>query len=202
MRDNELQHARIDLLRGQIALAAGPVTEAPAQLLEAAKRLEPLDLSLARETYLDAWGAAMFAAQPEDSDQLREVSDAARAAPAPSGPPRLSDLLLDGLSLLVSEGLATATPFLREPADAFGVKNSRWKRVSSGGPWPVAAAGTIWDFESMAAVIAVISQSSLATPAPSCRYVSLSSATSSVRPGAGPGRGSFDDRRDGRLDLT
>ena len=110
----ELQRARVDLLRGQIASAAGPITEASAQLLKAARRLEPLDVSLARETYLDAWAAAMFAGQLGGSGQLREVSEAARAAPASSGPPRLSDLLLDGLSLLVSEGRAAATPTLRE----------------------------------------------------------------------------------------
>ena len=61
---NELQRARTDLLRGQIALAAGPVTEASAQLLKAARRLEPLDVSLARETYLDALAAALYAGQP------------------------------------------------------------------------------------------------------------------------------------------
>jgi tetratricopeptide (TPR) repeat protein len=56
---DELQRARIDLLRGQIAMAAGPVTEASARLLEAARRLQPLDASLARETYLDAWGGRL-----------------------------------------------------------------------------------------------------------------------------------------------
>ncbi len=150
---SELQHARIDLLRGQIALAAGPVTEAPAQLLKAAKRLEPIDPGLARETYLDAWGAGMFAAQPGDINQLREVSDAARAAPAPSAPPHLPDLLLDGLSLLVSEGLATATPLLRRAADAFGVEQLSVEKGLQWGALAAAAAGTIWDFESMAAVI-------------------------------------------------
>ena len=52
-----------DLLRGQIAFASGLGSDAPPLLLKAAKRLEPLDLDLARETYLDAWIAAMFAGQ-------------------------------------------------------------------------------------------------------------------------------------------
>src|SRR5215212_8426915 len=43
---DELQRARIDLLRGQLASASGTGREAPAQLLSAAKRLEPLDPSL------------------------------------------------------------------------------------------------------------------------------------------------------------
>src|SRR5829696_8804589 len=57
---DELQQARVDLLRGQVASATAG-TEAPARLLKAARRLEPLDAGLARETYLDAWGAALFA---------------------------------------------------------------------------------------------------------------------------------------------
>ena len=51
---DELQSARVDLLRGQIAFASGLGSDAPPLLLKAARRLEPLDLDLARETYLDA----------------------------------------------------------------------------------------------------------------------------------------------------
>ena len=53
--------ARVDLLRGQIAFATGLGRDAPPQLLKAAKRLEPFDLPAARDTYLGAWGAALFA---------------------------------------------------------------------------------------------------------------------------------------------
>ena len=41
--------------------ASGLGSDAPPLLLKAAKRLEPLDLGLARETYLSAWMAALFA---------------------------------------------------------------------------------------------------------------------------------------------
>ena len=51
----------MDLLRGQIAFASSLGGDAPPLLLKAATRLEPLDLDLARETYLNAWGAAVFA---------------------------------------------------------------------------------------------------------------------------------------------
>ena len=51
--------ARVDLLRGQVAFASGLGSDAPPLLLKAARRLELLDLGLARETYLDAWGAAL-----------------------------------------------------------------------------------------------------------------------------------------------
>lgn len=149
---DEFQRARVDLLRGHIALVAGRATEASAQLLKAAKRLEPLMVSLARETYLDAWSAAMFAGQLGGSGQLRDVSQAARAAPASTDPPRLSDLLLDGLSLLVTEGLASATPTLRQAVDAFHVEELSVERGLQWGAWAAAAAIILWDFDSMYAV--------------------------------------------------
>ncbi len=116
---DEVEGARVEMLRGQIAFARGAGSDAPPLLLNAARRLEPLDLDLARETYLDAWAAAMFAADLADTADLREVSRAARAAPAPAHPPRSIDLLLDGLSLVVTDGVAVAAPVLRQAAAAF-----------------------------------------------------------------------------------
>ena len=58
---DELQRARADLLRAQIAFAMSRGSDAPPLLLNAAKRLEPLDVRLARETYLDALIAAVSA---------------------------------------------------------------------------------------------------------------------------------------------
>jgi DNA-binding CsgD family transcriptional regulator len=113
-----LQSARVDLLRGQIAFASGLGSDAPPLLLKAARRLEPLDLKLARETYLDAWQAAMFAGHLAGGGDLMEVSRAARALP-PARPPRLIDLLLDGLARLVTDGPADAVPALRQVASAF-----------------------------------------------------------------------------------
>jgi hypothetical protein len=54
---DELLHARADLLRGQIAFASRRGSDAPPLLLKAARRLEPLDVRLARETYLEAFSA-------------------------------------------------------------------------------------------------------------------------------------------------
>ncbi len=69
----ELERARLERLRAQIAFArTGPAgipgltvgPQAPALLLDAARRLEPLDVGLARETYLDALTTAMWAGSP------------------------------------------------------------------------------------------------------------------------------------------
>ena len=63
--------------------------------------LEPLDATLARETYLDAWSAALFAGRLADGGGLRDVSRAARAAPRRRATRAPSDLLLDGFALLL-----------------------------------------------------------------------------------------------------
>jgi DNA-binding CsgD family transcriptional regulator len=109
---DELQAAHVELLRGQIAFASSLGTSAPPLLLNAAKRLERLDPELARETYLEAWGAALFAGRLASAGSMVEVCRAATSAPRPTRP-RASDVLLDGLATHVTEGRAAAAPLLR-----------------------------------------------------------------------------------------
>ena len=116
---DESQKARVDLLRGQIAFASGLAGDAPVLLLRAARRLEPLNLDLARETYLSAWMAALYAGRPAGPVGLLEVSRAARTLPPLANPPRPVDLILDGLAQLVTDGPSTAARKLRQAARAF-----------------------------------------------------------------------------------
>jgi DNA-binding CsgD family transcriptional regulator len=116
---DEFQSALVDLLRGQIAFASGAGSDAPPLLLKAAKRLEPLDLDLARQAYVDAWQAAFLAGHLAGAGDLLEVSRAALALPPPAHPPRLVDLALDGFALLVTDGPAAAAPVLRRATSAF-----------------------------------------------------------------------------------
>jgi DNA-binding CsgD family transcriptional regulator len=147
-RLDELQRARVDLLRGQIAFAVNRGRDAPPLLLAAAKRLEPLDVRLARETYLDALWAAIFVGGMADDGSLPEVARAARGAPPAPQPARAADLLLDGLALLHTDGYAAATATLRRALSAFrGTDVSR----EEGLRWlwlAVRAAGDLWDDES------------------------------------------------------
>jgi DNA-binding CsgD family transcriptional regulator len=113
------QSAQADWLHGQIAFASGPGSDAPLLLLKAAKRLEPFSLDLARQTYVDAWQAGVFAGYLAGAGDLLEVSRAARALPPPAHPPRPVDLLLDGLALMVTDGPAAAAPVLRQATTAF-----------------------------------------------------------------------------------
>jgi len=116
---DEFQLARADLLSGQIAFASSPGSDVPPLLLKAAKRLEPLDARLARETYLQALSGAVHAGRFVTGGGLREAAKAARAAPAVPEPPSAPNLLLDGLALLITEGYAAAAPTLKRALSAF-----------------------------------------------------------------------------------
>ena len=96
---DEFQRARVAVLRGHVAFATGLGQDAPLLLLNAARRLEPFDPDLARETYLAAWGATGMAGHLAESGVRLEICRAIQALPARPSGPRPLDLLLDGLAL-------------------------------------------------------------------------------------------------------
>ena len=115
---DELDSARAQLLRAQIIFATTRGRDAPPLLLEAARRLEPLDATLARETYLDAFAAALSADRLVRGGDVREIAAAVLAAEwEPSARP--CDLLLDGLARLATEGYAAGAPALKDALRAF-----------------------------------------------------------------------------------
>nr|WP_221375062.1 LuxR family transcriptional regulator [Actinoplanes polyasparticus] len=118
---DERHLARVNLLRAQIAFASGHDMTAPRLLLEAARRLEPLDLELARDTYRDALGAALLAGGMADGAGLDEVARAVLAAPVPLHR-RPGDLLLTSLAVLWTEGYVAAVPLAQEALRAFRVE--------------------------------------------------------------------------------
>ena len=93
--------------------------DAPGMLLDAARRLAPLDAAMARETYLEAMAAAMFAGRLGDGPSVGEAAAAAKAGPPAPEPPRPIDLLLDGLATRFTEGYAAGVPPLRKALAAF-----------------------------------------------------------------------------------
>jgi len=144
---DELQRARSGLLHGQIAFASSRGNDAPPLLLKAARRFEPLNPWLARDTYLQALVAALYASSLATAADLQEVAEAARAAPPP-GPPRPADLLLDGIAVLITEGYPAGAPMLTRALSAFRAgdispeEGLRWL-------WQAChAAGLVWDFDS------------------------------------------------------
>ena len=143
---------RLDLLRGEVAFASGLGSDAPPLLLKAAKRLEPLNADLARETYLTAWMAALFAGRLAGAGDLLEVSRAARTLPPPADP-RPVNLVLDGLALMVTDGPAAAAPTVRQAVSAFcgtGISVAdelRWGWLAQG------TASALWDDDAWRAML-------------------------------------------------
>src|SRR5690349_1047243 len=116
---NELQRARLQRLGAQIAFASQRGGDAPSLLLEAARRLDPLDAAMARETYLEAIAAAMFAGRLGTGPDEREVAEAARASNRVPGQ-GAADRLLDALVTRFTEGYAASVAPLSRALRAFG----------------------------------------------------------------------------------
>jgi DNA-binding CsgD family transcriptional regulator len=116
---DELQRAQLQRLRAQIAFASQRGRDAPPLLLEAARRLDPLDAAMARETYLEAIAAAMFAGHLGTGPDERAVAEAARRSnrvPAMGA----ADRLLDALVTRFTEGYAASVAPLSRALRAFG----------------------------------------------------------------------------------
>jgi len=100
--------ARALLLRGHLA-AVVTDRHAPRLLLNAARQLEPVDLELARDAYLTAYGAAFHAGYLGEEGVLLEICRAIGHL-APKGPEDAKTLYLEGLARMYIHGLADATP--------------------------------------------------------------------------------------------
>jgi DNA-binding CsgD family transcriptional regulator len=135
-----LQSAQLERLRGEISLASSRGAEAFPLLIGAARRLEPLDPRLARDTHLRALQAAIFAGRLGRGGAVREAAEAARAAPPAPGPPRAVDLLISGLATLLTEGWTAGVPLLRRALDAYQQGD---ELRGLGLAWSTAAA--LWD---------------------------------------------------------
>jgi DNA-binding CsgD family transcriptional regulator len=152
------QRARVDLLRGQIALEQRRSGDAGRLLVSAARRLESLDANLARETHVEALGAAM-AADVDIPGGLLEAAEAAQAAPPGPDPPRAVDVLLDGLALRLTAGYAAAAPTLTRALEMLLALNlgpaepGRWLWLA-GGRVSVLVANELWDAEAFHALAA------------------------------------------------
>jgi DNA-binding CsgD family transcriptional regulator len=114
---DERSRAQVEMLRGRLASAGGDVRDAPAVLLRAAKRLEPLDLALASETYLHALGAAVLAGGFAREVDIADVAQAACSRPA-AADATINDWMLDGLAHTTVDGPAAAAPILRRVLEA------------------------------------------------------------------------------------
>jgi DNA-binding CsgD family transcriptional regulator len=138
------RRARAGLLRARLAFAVNHGGEAPRLLVDAARRLAPFDLAEARTAFLEALGAAMFAAGlAAPGGTAADVARAARAT-CGAGLTGVPGLLLDGLAAYFSEGEIAGTPLLRRALRGFADRLSaaqelRWL------PLACAVALLVWD---------------------------------------------------------
>ena len=115
---DDAARARIDLVRAEISFATDRGNEALPLLLAAGRRLEPVDARLARDTYLDALSAALFAGRLASGPGTRHVAEVVRRQPPPSTP-RKVDALLEALAVLFTDGYAPAAPMSHRAVEAF-----------------------------------------------------------------------------------
>jgi len=143
---DQQQRARAQLVRGRAAFTSSHSADAPGLLLAAARELQPLDAGQARDAYLDALTAALFAGRLGGDTGAVEVAHAVRAAPPHSGRPQ--DLLLDGYAVLITDGYAAGAPLLKQAVHVFRTADMsrrdgiRWLWLAGH------AAHVLWDDES------------------------------------------------------
>ena len=145
---DELGLATVDLLRAQVAYAQNRGSDAPALLLRAARRLEPLDVRLARgDVSGGAVGGVLSAGR---AGQQRWAWRRSRRPRWPRrsripGVPPIS--LLDGLADAVRRrAYAASAPMLQAGAGRLGqARTARARKRSAGSGSPSQAAVTLWD---------------------------------------------------------
>ena len=144
---DDLERARLHLLRAQIAFASRRGSEAPPLLLGAARELESVDANLARATYLEAFSAALFAGRLARGGGVIEVAEAVRAGSPSPHRARPSELLLSGLAIRFTDGYSAGAPILKEALSAYRrdavlpPEDARWLWFAC---W---AAADLWDDE-------------------------------------------------------
>jgi DNA-binding CsgD family transcriptional regulator len=116
---DEMEQARLERLSARTVLTVRSGSEAPLLLLQAARRLEPLSAPLARDTYLDAFAAAMIVGPRVLGGSWHELARSALEASRSWGSADPDSLLLSGLALQVTEGYAVAVPTLRRAVREF-----------------------------------------------------------------------------------
>jgi DNA-binding CsgD family transcriptional regulator len=155
-----LRAAEVEHLRGQIAFDQQRGTAAPRLLLGAARLLDPLNPSLARDAHLEALMAAMWAGDLGSPGGVPEAAEAALAAPPAPDPPRAADVLLDALALRFTQGYAAAAPALTQALelllalDSSPGQDRRWLWLAGARGASSLIAAELWDFESWHALAA------------------------------------------------
>lgn len=151
---DDVQRAQLDVLRGRVAFAGSRGSDAAPLMLKAASRLQSVDVGLSREAYLDALTAALFAGRLAVDATSQAVAEAALAAPRSGEPARASELLLEGLALLITNSYMSGTEALKQAMIAFRSDDAPAEELLRWGWVAGSSAGVMWDHDSWDAVTA------------------------------------------------
>ncbi|MDA0164340.1 AAA family ATPase [Solirubrobacter ginsenosidimutans] len=143
---SEVDRAQADLLRAQAIVADGG--DAEPLLLQTARRIQPLAPQIARDCYLEAYGAALGAG----SGGATIAADARAAAGEPS--PDAGGLLLDGLTRRWSSGFAAGADANRRAVREFVHGRATREDELSWLPLATRVAVDLWDYEAWDALSA------------------------------------------------
>lgn len=143
---DEHSSAQLALVRAQLAFAINRGSDAPPLLLDAARRLAPFEPEAARDAFMEALGAAVFAGRLGGAVTPHEVIATMRERPVGRHPDRPTEVLLDALATRFTEGYAEAVVPLQRALGGFARDEeatdddlTRWFWL----PWLVA--GDLWD---------------------------------------------------------
>ena len=158
---SDLQQAEIARLRAQMEFVRGragdtgapELSETAPALLDAAKRLETLDGYTARETYLEALAAIMYAGRIADPGALADAAEAARVAVSRETELlRPVDFLLKGVAERITGGVTAGFGPLRfalelmcEQVQSDDSPTGRWLAVPAFPILQESAAHELWD---------------------------------------------------------
>ena len=140
-----IQRAQLERLRARQMLALRIGTDATPLLVDAARRLDPLDPASARETYLEALGAVIFAGRLAPAEWGREAAEAVVAAAPGTGTRRTFDLLLEGLAARFIDGHGAAVPRFQRTLDSFVAEQDLDERDLTWLWWSPPVAPEVWD---------------------------------------------------------
>jgi DNA-binding CsgD family transcriptional regulator len=121
--------AQAKRIEGAIRFADGRGGDTPSLLFEAAMGFRDVDVRLARETLLECFESAYWAAQLTSATTMLDVAEAARVLPAPDGDETVANLLLTGYAERLTRGFPAAVPWWRRAADAHPGELERERRL-------------------------------------------------------------------------
>jgi DNA-binding CsgD family transcriptional regulator len=152
-RLSEFNRAKKHQLEAQLDCILKPSSASVTSLIDAAARLLPLDVELARDTYLQALLTAIQSTSSEGVQGWTEIAKSLRDLLDREEELPVVDLLLDGLTTLMIDGIAAGAPLLQRGVHAYLSEDISAANVLGWWQLPWFAATELWDDASWTAIV-------------------------------------------------